>query len=185
MGDIPQIIVPQKTGNSEQAVTNKNFLSPVGYRFNVLKLPYTNFFVQRINIPGVSVGTVDQPTPFKVVPIPGDHVNFDELVLTFRVDENMNNYQEIFNWILGEGVFSFEDYTAIASQAKTSGHGLRSDFSLIIETSKKNPNYNIVFSDGFPVALSELQFNIMDQAIDYIEATVTFKYAYYQIQQVV
>ena len=39
--------------------TNKNFLSPLGFRFTIKKAPNLNFFVQSVNIPTLSLGTVD------------------------------------------------------------------------------------------------------------------------------
>lgn len=181
---IPTIIIPTKNQNSEQQVTTKNFLSPIGYRFSVKKLPYTNFFCQKANIPGVSIPVMDVPTPFDNIPFAGNHLSWDELVISFRVDENLTNYQEIFNWIKGESVFSFYDYEQIALQQKTSGQGLKSDFSLIIETSKKNANFNVIFKDGFPISLSGLMFNIQDEQVDFLEATAVFRYVEYKIEPV-
>ena len=40
--------------------TNPQFLSPVGFNFNIRKLPNTNYFVQAVNLPGVQLGE----TPF-------------------------------------------------------------------------------------------------------------------------
>ena len=34
---------------------NQNFLSPVGYKFQIKKTPKTNYFVQAVNLPSVSV----------------------------------------------------------------------------------------------------------------------------------
>lgn len=174
-----------KNQNSEQQVVNKNFLSPIGYRFLVKKLPFTNFFVQKVNLPGVSVGTIGVPTPFKEVPIAGDHIRYNELVLTFRVDEDLQNWIELYNWIRGEAVFDYSEYAELSTQVKGSGEGLVSDFSLFIETSKKNPNYNVTFIDGFPTTLTDLSFDIMNESVDYLEATVVFKYNYHTINKVV
>jgi hypothetical protein len=33
---------------------NKNFLSPLNFRFQIKKAPHVNFFVQSVNIPAIS-----------------------------------------------------------------------------------------------------------------------------------
>ena len=30
---------------------NKNFLSPLNFSFRIKKAPYTNFFIQKVNVP--------------------------------------------------------------------------------------------------------------------------------------
>ena len=72
--------------------TNKNFLSPLGFDFRVKKLPTTNFFVTRVAVPGFSLGVVESPTPFVRMPVPGDKIQFNDLQVTFKIDEDMKNY---------------------------------------------------------------------------------------------
>ena len=70
-----------------------NFLSPLGAKFTIKKLPTVNFFVQRVAIPSLTVGEFPIGTPFSAkLQMPGDLVTFGDLVITFRVDENMDNY---------------------------------------------------------------------------------------------
>ena len=77
-----------------------NFLSPLGYKFTIKKMPTVNFFAQAVAIPSVTVGELPIPTPFSTkIQLPGDLVTFGDLVVTFRVDEDMANYLEVFNWI--------------------------------------------------------------------------------------
>ena len=77
--------------------TNPQFLSPVGFNFNIRKLPNTNYFVQAANLPGVQLGETPLATPFHQIPTPGDRVTYGELAITFKVDENMENYIELYN----------------------------------------------------------------------------------------
>ena len=64
--------------------TNPQFLSPLGFDFRIRKLPTVNYFVQSVNLPGVQLGEAQIPTPFITVPIPGDHMSFGDLIVTFR-----------------------------------------------------------------------------------------------------
>ena len=38
---------------------NTNFLSPLGYKLVIKKLPHLNFFIQSVTVPSVSLGTAD------------------------------------------------------------------------------------------------------------------------------
>ena len=62
------------------------------FRFQIDKLPKTEFFVKAANIPGVSIGEVTQPTPLSNITLPGDTLSFENLNITFIVDEVFNNY---------------------------------------------------------------------------------------------
>lgn len=162
--------------------TNKNFLSPLGFRFLVKKLPNVNFFAQKANIPGVSLQATEQPNPFVTIPYYGDHMAFNELQVTFRVDEDMKNYLEISTWIRALAFpEDFSEFAALFNKSPASGEGLKSDASLIITTNGKNPNYECVFQDIFPISLSDLVFDTTDEAVNYLEATVEFRYTQYKI----
>lgn len=78
---------------------NTNFLSPVGFNFSIQKLPTVNYFVQSVNMPGVQLGETPLNTPFHIVPTPGDHITYGELAITFKVDEDMKNFIELYNWL--------------------------------------------------------------------------------------
>ena len=75
--------------NTEPKSTN--FLSPLGYKFTIKKMPTVNFFAQAVAIPSVTVGELPIPTPFSTkIQLPGDLVTFGDLVVTFRVDEDLS-----------------------------------------------------------------------------------------------
>lgn len=168
-----------------ELTTNKNFLSPLGYSFGVKKLPNVNFFATRVNVPGVSMAAVEIPTPFNRVPISGDKVQFDELNVTFKVDEDMRNYIEVFDWIMGLGFPErFEQYKNLASRGKFTNEGLYSDATLTITTSAMNPNIELTFKELFPITLSEIDFSSTEADIEYVTATVTFRYREYTIKSV-
>lgn len=163
--------------------TNKNFLSPLGFKFFIRKLPNVNFFIQKVNIPGLQMGgTPEAPNPFVKIPYSGDHLEYNELRVTFRIDEDMKNYLEVHNWLRGLGFpEDFAEYRAIQNEDRMLGGGLKTDASLIITTNGKSPNIECVFEDIFPISLSDVDFNTTDETINYIEATATFRYTQYKI----
>lgn len=167
--------------NNNQPV-NKNMLSGLGFAFNVKRLPAVNFFATMANIPGLSGQVVPQATPFKPIFKAYDKLEYNELSITFKVDEDMRNYLEIFDWMVGIG-FPSEFEQRAALESRQPGERIYSDGQLIIQTSKRNTNLELNFIDLIPTSLSDLQMSSQNQDVDYLEATVSFRYLYYTIKR--
>ncbi len=72
--------------------------------------PTTEFFVVRANIPGVTLGQASQFTPFVDLAVVGDKLQYDNFNMTFMVDEQLQNYMEMYNWVKNIGFpFSGKD----------------------------------------------------------------------------
>lgn len=163
-----------------------NFLSPFGFRFFIHKTPEVDYFVQRVDIPGVSLGFAPQPTPFaSPVPHPGD-ITYDDLVVTFKVGENLEGYLEIWNWIRELGFPSeFQEYRDIVTRNDNLNPGrgeITSNAELIIYNSEHIASTRLTFVDVFPTNLSSMTMSATDSSIAYLTATATFKYTLYNIE---
>ena len=87
----------------EKELKNKNFLSPIGFKLVLDKSPKMAFLCQTANIPSISVGEIDIPTRGLVqYPIDGN-IKYGELTLEFLIDENLENYLELHNWMRALG----------------------------------------------------------------------------------
>jgi hypothetical protein len=162
-------------------ITNKNFLSPLNFKFLLKRAPHVNFFIQNVNLPGLSLPDIDVNNPLIRIPYAGDHLQYDELEITFKVDEDLQNYMELHSWIRSLGKRDYNEYKTLAAAPSYSGEGLHSDISLTLLTSNKQPNYEVVFKDAFPISVSGIQFNTTQEDVDYLEATATFRYIQYDI----
>lgn len=165
--------------------SNRNFLSPLNFKFTIKKAPHVNFFIQKVSIPEIVLKSPIATNPMVNIPYPGDHITYSDLTFTFKVDEDLQNYLEIHNWIkaLGKPI-DFEGRREIQRHPSWTGDGVYSDISVMILSSTKMANYEVVYSDAFPVSLSGLTFNTVDSDVNYIEASATFKYTYYEISQI-
>ena len=166
-------------------LSNRNFLSPVGFKFSIVKIPKADFFANQAMIPGVDLGFAEQPTYLKNLPIPGDKMSYGDFQLRFLIDENMENYLEVHNWLRGLG---FPDsLKEIYEWQSSNPNTLRGEFNytcdgtLNVLSSSNTPNFKVKFLDMFPVSLSDLDFDATDSDIDYLTANVTFKYTIYNI----
>lgn len=181
-------------------IKNRNFQTPLNFNFSVDRLPDFNYFVQRVVVPPLSLtATINGGSnPFTRVNWPGDHMRFGDLVVEFKVDEEMRNWYEIFSWIQSLGfpenqaqygkAFMGEVANLDGEKPKftsnRSGSGkIFGQGDLIINTSHNNPHLSIKFVDIHPVSLSQLDFDSRNTDKTYVEATVTFKYDYFTVKQ--
>ena len=154
---------------------SKNFLSPVGFDFSLLRIPQTTFHVQSVILPGIVSTPYEVPNPLNRMPVHGDHPIFDELSVTFKINEDMGNYIEIFDWIRGQ--------TTPDNYGEYEGHkNLYSDATLSILTSQFNPAIRIELTDCFHISLTPIEVNVTDTAIEYIDATAGFRFQDYSIK---
>jgi hypothetical protein len=160
---------------------NKNMLSPVGFKFGINRLPEFSAFVQSVTLPGPNLGIAEVPSPFKVIPLAGEHLTYGEIDVSFKINEDMGNYIEIFNWMTGLGFpDSYNQYKDFADDSGPgTGKGDFSDAVLMVYTSSFNAGVKIQIRDLFPVSLSPITFTSQDTSIEYIEATCGFTFLNY------
>jgi hypothetical protein len=178
-------LATQVAGALRDQPDNTQFLSPLGFNFSIKKLPNTNYFVQAVNVPTVQIGDVVMPTPFVNIPTIGDRMAFAEFQLSFKVDEDMTNYIELFDWMVQLGFP--EDFAQAKNiyQKQRSvdflADGPYSDATVTILNSAMQPNLEVQFEDCYPTALSDLQFSTTSPSVDYIECQATFRYKLFRI----
>ena len=164
---------------------NRNFLNPLNFKFSIKRAPNVNFFIQRVNIPSISLPSLEIPTMFNPIPVPYTHMEYGELRISFKVDEDFQNYLEIHNWIRALGFpEQFEERTAISKNAEYTGTGLYSDISLIVLNSARNPNYEFVFRNAFPTELSSIDFDTSDNDVEFVSASASFKYMLFDVEKI-
>jgi len=157
-----------------------NFFSPLEFRISIKRLPNVEFFTQRSMIPSISTSPIQQPTRFNPVFRTPDQVSFSTLDMTFIIDEDMNNYTEIFNWMIASAFPENHDQFRKIAQSE---EGLFSDISIIVMNSKKNSNIEISYTNCFPISLSDVQLDTTQSDVTYPEATATFQYDFFTIKR--
>ena len=169
-------------------IKNRNFLSPVGFKFSLKRAPAVAFFCNQANIPSLDLGIAEQPTYFRDIPTPGDKIQFGDLNLRFLVDEDLVNYMELQRWIRGLGYpESMDEFNKLENEAvvignyRNIGDNIYSDGTLQILSSNLVPQFQVVFNDLFPYSLSTVTFDATDTDIEYFTADVSFKYTIYNL----
>ena len=182
--------------------TKLDYTSPTQFRFLINQLPKVQYFTVSANVPGITLGDATYATPLKDIPLPGEKLTYDDLNISFIVDENLENYIEIHNWLASLGFpksrEQFKTHRSATSNLPkatvgtsgdigdvkpiTSDSPMFSDSVLTLLSNKNNPVVECRFEDCFPTSLSSLDYSQNQTDVEYLTAEVTFKYKIYEIK---
>jgi len=179
-----------------------DFASPTQFRFQIQKLPEVQFFTTQINIPGVSLTELVQPTPLTQLRLAGSDLTYEDLNVTFLIDEQYRNYREVQDWLKGLGFpENHTQYNSLLTEnsdrmPRSTNRGVQtepgkvkpatpdgaiySDATLTILSSKNNPSVELRFRDVYPKNIGNVALNSQDTEVAYLQADVTFGYKYYE-----
>ena len=161
--------------------TNLNQLNVNSFDLSFSRLKGVQYFCQRINLPTVVLGETVEHSPFMNKALEGDTLTFEALSLSFILDEDLQNYIEIYNWMTALGFpKNYEQFAALKSPPDTSATSqtasMYSDLTVVLHTNKSNPNYTITFTDVFPTSLGSIQFEASNTGMEPILVDATFNY---------
>ena len=174
-----------------------DYADPTKFKFQISKLPRVEFNSIQANIPGITLTELNQPTRLMPVRIPGNDMTFEDLRVTFIVDEDLTNYRSVHDWMAGLAQMDSDDkYRALITDggdrmplsqqnnsqdagrvtSATNDGAIFSDAKLIILSARNIPIVELSFEDTYPKALSALDYNQNATDIEYLQATVTLGY---------
>ena len=166
-------------------ISNRNFLSGIGFKFNLAKFPKVDFFSNSARIPELNLELTRQPSYLKNIDVPGERLTYGDLTLRFLVDENMENYISVYTWLKGLG---FPESTKEFKELTTDKDGQRDPKEAFCDGTLRilNSNYREVakvkFIDLFPTSLTSLEFDATNTDIQFFTAEATFKYTIYNLE---
>ena len=170
---------------------NRSILNRNNFKLLIDKVPTVEYYVRTVNIPGINFGETVQAGVGLDAFFPGDKASFDTLEVSFIVDEDLENFSEIYNWIDSIVPLSdpklFETYTETAKTRTNvlasidNDQNQYSDITLVLNTNKNIPNRFIRFHDCFPISLGSIE---LESGADAEPATVSvsFRFTYYEIK---
>ena len=179
--------------------TKLDYSSPTQFKFSINQLPKVEFFTVAANIPGISLPPATYNTPFKNIPTIGEKPEYEDLTITFIVDEFLENYISIHEWVTGTGFpksrTQFSNFRSATSNSPTDAKsvsvdkvgsatpdkGMYGDATLTVLSNKNNPLVEVRFQDVFPISLGGLDYTQAATDVTYLTATVTFDYKIYEI----
>ena len=182
--------------------TKLDYASPTQFRFGINQLPKVEFFTVAATVPSITMGDAIFPTPFKDIPVMGDKLTYENLSISFIVDEYLENYISLHEWMTAIGFpksrTQFKDFRANTSnvaqttkgtsldigdvQPATPANALFSDAYLMILSNKNNPIVEITFHNMYPVTLGALEYSQGAADVEYITVSADFAYQIYEIK---
>lgn len=167
--------------------TNPNFLLPNRFQLGFSRTPGMQYFCQGVSVPGVALSEVPRQTPFVDLYSPGEKLIYDVLNVTFMIDEELQSWLEIHNWLRAMTFpENFEEYKDLGRMAKYVGNTAQpqySDATLTLLSSSNTPTWRFKFFDVFPTSLSAFVMSATDTPDNVMTADATFRFAYYNVEK--
>lgn len=150
------------------------------FKLTFSRFPNLEYSVFQAVIPGITFGEAVQPTPIYDIRLPGDKIVYDPLVISFIVQENFENYFEIARWIYGLG----KPMTTEQRRSLERKKERYSDAILTILTNKRNPMFNLKFSNCWPISLSAITLDATVADAAPITADVTLYFTHMESERI-
>lgn len=162
---------------------NLNYQNEKKFVFKIKRAPALSFFCQTAPIPDIQLPAAYAATPSLRIPFQGDHLQYNPLVLSFKIDESLQNWLEMFNWITGIGNPENKKipYDLIANNPDWTGYGVYTNLQLFVLDSQNNPTYIFHFDHAFPTSLSGPKFESIQDDVQFITSSVSFLYSIYHV----
>lgn len=150
----------------------KNFLTTSRFLVNLSRLPGVDFYCQSVTTPDINVNTNLTKYSVGYTYETDTQISYGNLTLTFIVDENLDNYNQVLNWMQSISPDeNFEKTSELLENSKKEGYGFDyTDVELILNNSQLKTSY--IYKNCVPVSLSGLEFNVSEDL--YISASLTF-----------
>jgi hypothetical protein len=177
--------------------SNLDYADPTKFRFQCVKIPKVEFNTIQCNVPGITLTELVQPTRLQQIRIPGNDLTFEDLTIQFIVDEDLETYTQIHDWMAALAQMDSDDkYRALITEGKdrmplsqqqtsmdagrpgraTPDGAIFADAKLTVLTSRFISKIEINFQDIYPKSLSALDYNQNLTDTEYLVATCTFGY---------
>lgn len=145
------------------------------------QIPNVAYYLQSLSVPGVSNTPAETSTGFGGTQyFHGDRLQFSELPLTFIVDDELNNYKELYDWL--RSLTRAESYADYYTNDAIPDNKASYNAKLYILDDNKEIRRELTFINMFPVNLSEVELDYSDIDPEPIVCTGTFRYDYFRLE---
>jgi hypothetical protein len=159
---------------------NKSYFQPNNFKVVINRKRFGNieFFAQSVIHPGLSTPAAEVPTGRTTLPTPGSSITFGELTINAILDEDLNVYEEMYNWMIrlvNEAVKSPNQAALDGSDPTTA------TIKVIALTSHNNSNKTFTYYDAIPVNLADMNFDTMNSQVEPIQVPMSFRFSTFDL----
>jgi len=166
-------------------LTTTNFLQPTGFKMliNRKNFPNLEYFAQSFTHPDMTASAVELPySRVSSVPFAPDKISFGELSVNVILDEELNSYQEMQNWL--ERLVETKEKRPMGLSGTVDydvSPPTYADITLSVLSSANNTLKQIRYIACMPTSIGSVNFEAVstEQNIAY---PVNFRYTYFEIR---
>jgi len=158
------------------------YLAPTGFKIALDRKNYPNvqFFAQQVLHPAMDMTTTEIPyRRVGSIVTPGDTLSFGSVTMDVLMDENMNVYQEIYDWMrrLVEQQHKANTGRMFSGEDDLSSY---CDITVSVLTSHNNISRTIKYTNALPTSLGDITFAATQDG-QYITFPATFRFDYFEL----
>ena len=183
------------TGSKVQALARQptifDYAQNSQFRVSFPNYPKVTYFCTAVTIPGISLTAVDRPTSLANIPMVGDTIAYENFDMTFIVDEKLENYREIYDWMVNIGFPDNHQQFRDTSRRDPGGgprrlgdRELYDDIMITVLSSKNNPVVRMRLYEAWPVQLGGLEYTQAGTDVEYLTCDVSWAYMYYDFKSI-
>lgn len=154
--------------------TNLSYLHSNRGTLQMVGFPKTTLNITSFNIPGITLPPSYNPSPFSEGVTAGDKITWDDLTFEFLVDEKLENWREMYDWLIALGAPNDKSEQYLKDLRST-------DISVIVFDAQNNAILNVKFADCVPISLSGIDMSEEVSDTQYKKATMSLAYHYYEM----
>lgn len=164
-----------------------NLASALQFIFILKRAPSITYHCTGVELPHATITPATINSPSLEVAFPGDHIIYSPIKISFKVDENFQNYQEILNWM--NGISDPNNDGQVYSQLERTGtyspFTIYSDMTVIQLDSLNNPILEWNFERCFPIGLAGPKFQSNIEDVVFLESSAVMKYTKFTMKRLV
>jgi hypothetical protein len=162
---------------------NVNLLQPTQFKLIIDRKNFSNleYFCQSIQLPSMDVPAAELPySRLSTMPIAGDKLNFGTLECMVIVDENLNAYKEMFEWL--QRIVQTNQASGLdRARAESTLPATNADITVSILSSHNNTTRTIRYIDCIPTAIGSLPMESTTGDTTIIALPVSFRFSYFEL----
>ena len=173
--------VDDTLSNASSGLNNINLLQPTSFKLLIDRKNFPNleFFCQSVAHPAMDARAAELPYQRVAnVPFAADKLTFTDLETIIIVDENLNAYTEMYNWM--QRLIQTPTKTPLARTDNVPPTVC--DVTLMILSSANNPTRQIKYIDCIPTALGNMVLEATTGDTTQITFPATFRFSYFELK---
>lgn len=162
----------------------QNPLRTGNFKLTLNRFPNVQYNCQDVNLPGISLSPIMIDTPVNPIYVGPSKMEYESLNVTFIVQENLENYKEIFSWMTSvtapqEMKQYLREIESMRPGTRANNtpipHDIYSDGTIHVLKNSSNVNFDITIRNLFPISLSGIQFVTTSSDNMVLTASATFQ----------